>query len=100
MLFNLRSMQLDKGNRPAFTIFWRPLYANHLHRVVIVCAVSFANAQSFVYFTFDPPDSTSITATGINNSGQIVGRYQDASGFHYFLRTGAVYTNIEAPGAS
>ena len=61
--------------------------------LLLLCAVSFVNAQSFTYFTFDPPGFTATTPTGINNNGQIVGRYQDASGFHYFLRTGAVYTN-------
>src|SRR5689334_12670077 len=58
------------------------------------------HAQSYVFFTFDPPGSIFTIVTGINNNGQIVGRYQDASGLHSFLRTGAVYPTIDAPGSN
>ncbi len=61
-----------------------------------------ANAQSYLYFTFDPPGSTSTSVSGINNSGQIVGTYQDSAGVHSFLRSsdGVTYTTISVPGAS
>jgi len=67
---------------------------------ILFAALKFAQAQSYVFFTFDPPGSTATTVAGINNSGQIVGRYTDASGSHGFLRTGANYTNIDVPGAN
>jgi len=35
----------------------------------------------------------------MNNAGQVVGLYQDAAGTHNFLRDGATYSTIEAPGA-
>jgi hypothetical protein len=35
----------------------------------------------------------------INNSGQIVGYYQDANGTHGFLESGGTITTIDAPGA-
>ncbi len=38
-------------------------------------------------------------ATGINNAGQIVGIYDDASGRHGFLRTGGIYSTVDAPTA-
>jgi uncharacterized protein (TIGR03437 family) len=63
----------------------------------ILLSISFAHAQQYALFTFDPPGSTSTTVTGINNAGQIVGYYEDASGFHGFLRTGSTYTIIEVP---
>ena len=61
-----------------------------------------ANAQSYLYFTFDAPGSTATMASGINNSGQMVGLYQDAAGWHSFLRSsdGVTYTTISVPGAS
>ena len=48
-------------------------------------------------FTFTPvhvPGSTSTIALGINNSGQIVGSYTDASGTHGFLDTNNVFTTV------
>ena len=40
--------------------------------------------------------------SGINNSGQMVGIYQDSAGWHSFLRSsdGVTYTVISVPGAS
>jgi hypothetical protein len=68
--------------------------------IFLFLAIPFAHAQSYVFFTFDPPGSTSTTVAGINNAGQIVGCFEDASGIHGFLRTGSTYTTIEVPGAS
>ena len=61
-----------------------------------------AHAQSYLYFTFDPPGSTGTMVSGINNSGQIVGIYQDSAGWHGFLRSsdGVTYKTISVPGAS
>jgi uncharacterized protein (TIGR03437 family) len=67
---------------------------------LFLIAVQAGHAQSYIFFTFDPPGSILTLISGINNSGQIVGRYQDSSGLHSFLRTGAIYPNIEAPGAN
>jgi hypothetical protein len=62
--------------------------------------------------TFDVPgsncsfDPTVIirctTPTGINPSGAITGYYQDANGFHGFLRApnGTTFTNIDPPGTT
>jgi uncharacterized protein (TIGR03437 family) len=62
-----------------------------------------AGAQSYTYFTFDPPGSVSTTdVRAINNSGQIVGAYKDASGLaNAFVREadGVTYTPIEVPGS-
>jgi probable HAF family extracellular repeat protein len=46
------------------------------------------------------PGAKFTSAFGINDSGQIVGSYEDASGVeHGFLKTGSVFTTIDAPGA-
>jgi uncharacterized protein (TIGR03437 family) len=68
--------------------------------IVVLFAFQNAGAQSFVFFTFDPPGSVFTVVSGINNNGQIVGRHQDASGLHSFLRSGPIFLNIEAPGAN
>jgi probable HAF family extracellular repeat protein len=49
-----------------------------------------ALASSDAFFT---------SANGINNRGQIVGTFHDASGEHGFLDTGGSFTTIDVPGA-
>jgi uncharacterized protein (TIGR03437 family) len=70
--------------------------------VLLGLGLGIANAQSYLIFTFDPPGSTSTSVSGINNSGQMVGAYQDTAGGHSFLRSsdGVTYTTISVPGAT
>src|SRR5262245_25174143 len=68
--------------------------------LAVLFAFQNAGAQPFVFFTFDPPGSLFTVVSGLNNNGQIVGRYQDASGLHSFLRSGPIFLKIEAPGAN
>src|SRR3954451_20174855 len=49
---------------------------------------------SFAYTTIDVLGSTSTTAYGLNNSGQIVGAYTDSAGTHGFLNTDGVFTTL------
>src|SRR5438128_12524310 len=54
----------------------------------------------YTYTTFDDPLNTSgdgTLASGINDTGQIVGTYADASGVHGFLLSGGSYTTLHAP---
>jgi probable HAF family extracellular repeat protein len=39
-------------------------------------------------------------AYGINDNGQIVGTFEDASGFHGFVDTGGSFTTVNVPQAS
>ena len=48
--------------------------------------------------TYAPPGASITFGYGINDSGQIVGDYLDSTGFHPFLDTRGVLTNIEVPG--
>src|SRR5437588_6091302 len=53
-----------------------------------------------VYTTFDNPLNTSgdgTLASGINDTGQIVGTYADAGGVHGFLLSGGSYSTLDAP---
>jgi probable HAF family extracellular repeat protein len=50
------------------------------------------------YFTLDDPSATEGTfALGINDAGQIVGFYKNASGYHGFLLSGSTYTTLDDP---
>jgi probable HAF family extracellular repeat protein len=47
------------------------------------------------------PGSTLTSAYEINDSGKIVGTYEDSGGrFHGFLLSGGVYTAIDPPGST
>ena len=46
------------------------------------------------FATIDVPGSTSTQALGINGRGEIVGRYDDASGEHGFLLTEGEFTGL------
>jgi probable HAF family extracellular repeat protein len=53
-----------------------------------------------VYTSFDNPLNTSgdgTLASGINDTGQIVGTYADAGGVHGFLLSGGSYSTLDAP---
>jgi hypothetical protein len=55
----------------------------------------------YSFTTIDVPGATGGTsANGINNSGQIVGSFSDASGSHGFIDTGGSFTTIDVPGAT
>src|SRR5439155_965009 len=55
----------------------------------------------YVFTTLDPPDTTFVTAFAINDVGQIVGRYADASGVnHGFLLSGGSFLTLDPPGST
>jgi uncharacterized membrane protein len=59
-----------------------------------------AEAGSPIYTTIDFPGAVATLAVDINNSGQIVGRYIDASGInHGSLLANGIFTSITCPGA-
>jgi probable HAF family extracellular repeat protein len=69
---------------------------------LMIFVVLFGNgaalADSFGFTTIDDPSATGDTeARGINNSGQIVGTFFDATGAHAFLDTAGVFTTIDYP---
>jgi len=56
----------------------------------------------YTYTTLDDPSAAGgISPQGINDTGQIVGQYADASGkIHGFLYSGGTYTPLDDPNAS
>jgi uncharacterized protein (TIGR03437 family) len=68
--------------------------------LLLVPILAFGQAQNYLTYTFDPPGSTNTLVTGINNAGQIVGNYTDASKVvHGFIRAAdaVTYTTIDVP---
>jgi probable HAF family extracellular repeat protein len=60
------------------------------------------HAQTWSFVTFDPPGSVFTHVTGINNQGQVVGTYNDASGVtHSFLRqSDGTFSTFDVPQAA
>src|SRR5262245_33789574 len=55
---------------------------------------------SGTFSTIDVPDSEWTFASGINDAGQIVGRFTDSTGYsHGFLYDGGTFTTIDPPGS-
>jgi len=69
--------------------------------LAIALFASSAGAGTIYEFTIlDVPGASSTTASGINESGQIVGSYTDSSGSHGFVLDGSTYTAIDYAGAT
>jgi probable HAF family extracellular repeat protein len=68
-----------------------------LFAMVVFGGVETAFADVIYSFTtIDAPGATGGTqASGINNSGQIVGIFEDATGIHGFVDTGGSFTTID-----
>ena len=76
-----------------------------LFLVCVGCALLFygkATAdQPYTFMSFDYPDAVSTTLFGINNSGDVVGSYENpANYFHGFVYSGGQFTSIDGPGAA
>src|SRR5438034_1048014 len=57
-------------------------------------------ATDYTFTTIDVPGGFKTDAVGINNAGQIVGEFRDATGAgHGFLDTAGTFTTIDVPGA-
>jgi probable HAF family extracellular repeat protein len=57
-------------------------------------------APIYNFTTIDVPGGTASFAIGINDAGQIVGYFDDATGRHGFLKDGSIYTTVDVPGAT
>src|SRR5262249_31066643 len=57
------------------------------------------SATSFSYTTIDVPFAGALNtrANGANDRGDVVGRYEDATGVHGFLLSQGAYTPIDVP---
>jgi probable HAF family extracellular repeat protein len=77
------------------------------HLLLILLAVSClckslstAHAASYTFTPLDVPGASQTRAFEINDRGQIVGWFTDATGVHGFLTDGATFTPIDVPGAT
>jgi probable HAF family extracellular repeat protein len=65
----------------------------------VLAFVSILNATPYTFAIIDPFGSNITDASGINNSGQIVGSYGSNPRYGYLL-SGGVFTTIEFPGST
>jgi probable HAF family extracellular repeat protein len=59
-----------------------------------------SRADSYTVLTIDVPGAAGTVPHAINNLGQIVGTYTDASSEYGFLYRGGTFTTIDVPGAT
>ncbi len=60
---------------------------------------AYAQFPTYAFFTFDAPGADSTAVRGMNDAGDTVGSYHDASGDHAFLRHAGSFVSIDPPGA-
>lgn len=58
-----------------------------------------AMALPYRFTTIDVPGAFATRATGVNDSGEIVGRFADTTGDHGFLYKGGTFATLSPPGA-
>jgi probable HAF family extracellular repeat protein len=75
----------------------RSLLSAVLSLSILLSTLVAAQDVSYTFTPIDVPGSISTVTTGINNRGQIVGFFSDATGTHGFLTNGATFTTIDVP---
>jgi hypothetical protein len=60
-------------------------------------AFTYANGK---FTTIAPPGATSTAAAGINDKGDVVGKFTNSAGIHGFVKIGSKYTTLDPPGDS
>jgi hypothetical protein len=68
--------------------------------ILVIGIPGLSHGISFTYSSLDYPGASQTFASGINDSGQVVGIYEDATGWHGFLLSGGSYSSLDYPGAS
>jgi uncharacterized membrane protein len=69
---------------------------SHLHGFLLSGGAFAVPRMGGIFTTLDDPLATDGTlALGINDAGEIVGLYGDASGIHSFLYSGGFYTTLD-----
>jgi len=66
---------------------------------VVLLASGHAYALAYTFTNIDVPGATSTRALGINDTGQVVGRFNDATGTHGYVLSGGLFTTLNVPGA-
>ena len=62
--------------------------------------LSTAHAVPYSFSTINFPGALSTQAFGINATGQIVGAFNDATGTHGLLESGAAFSTIDVPNTT
>src|SRR5262244_953830 len=69
--------------------------------VLLFCSVGFGQGSGYTFISIDVPftGASNTRANGINDRGDIVGRYEDGTGVHGFLLSQGTFSVISVPGA-
>jgi probable HAF family extracellular repeat protein len=78
---------------------------NNADQIVGFYDISPIGGQGFIYqngtyTTLDDPAAGETEPTGINNAGQFIGTYTDATGIHGFVYSNGTYTTLDDPLAA
>jgi T5SS/PEP-CTERM-associated repeat protein len=82
-----------------FTVMNRTLTRTMVLALVLAGAAAQGRATEYEFTWIDYPGATETRAWGINDSGDIVGEFQDDRGYHAFILSGGVYTPFDHPSA-
>jgi len=66
--------------------------------ILFLCMLALASnarAVTYTFKTIDYPSGYNTSVTAINDSGQVAGNFDDASGYHGFLYSGGKFTKID-----
>src|SRR5882724_7101728 len=78
----------------------RSLLSAVLSLSLLLSTVATTYAASYTFTPIDVPGAQNTVARGINDGGQIVGQFDNATGTHGFLKDGDTYTPVDVPGAT
>ena len=67
--------------------------------IALIGSCSIASASAYTYTTIDVPGGSNTIAYGINDAGQIVGRFE-GNGVHGFLYSGGGFSQVDVPGGT
>jgi probable HAF family extracellular repeat protein len=75
----------------------RSLLSAVLSQSILLSNLVAVQDDSYTFSPLNVPGATITVASGINNRGQIVGWFLDATGTHGFLKDGSTFTTIDVP---
>jgi probable HAF family extracellular repeat protein len=78
----------------------RTLLSAALSLSVLFSTLAAAQNASYTFTPIDVPGAMLTVASGINDNGQIVGHFTDATGTHGFLKDGTTFTPIDVRRAT
>jgi probable HAF family extracellular repeat protein len=99
-LLNGDTMPQKAGGALPLDCGWTILSLAAVFATVSLALSSPARASAYSFTQIDVPGASSTNAAAINDAGQIVGTFENITGFHAFLDSGGSFSQIDVPGGS